>query len=144
HAAAVVEGGATAGLAISRAPAGQPVDDPAAQPPLSYGCRRRRDQEGRNTAQLASFVCDPLAREQARYPNDSGFTRPQAAGYDRALHTRRPRADLQGGEPARSADQEGQEGRAAEGRAAEVAPGVRAPSSSGGCGYFPQPRRRLA
>ena len=30
------------------------------------------------------------------------------------------------------------------GRTAEVVRGVRAPSSSGGCGYLPQPRRRLA
>src|SRR5262249_30621882 len=60
HAAAVVEGGATAGLAISGAAAGHPADDPATQPPLSYGCRGCRDQEGRNTAQLAPFVATHL------------------------------------------------------------------------------------
>src|SRR5262245_18802390 len=37
----VVEGGATAGLAVSRAAGGQPADDPAAQSPLPFGCRCR-------------------------------------------------------------------------------------------------------
>ena len=73
------------------------------------------------------------------YPDDPGSARPQAPRYDGALHTRRHRPDLQGGEPARPAGQERQKG-----RAAQVVRGPRAASSSGGCGYPPRPRCRLA
>jgi integrase/recombinase XerD len=119
---------------------GRPAVNPlTTRQPLPSGRQGCRDQEGCNAAQPASFFCDPPAREQARYPDDSGSSRPQATGYDRPLHARGHRPDLQGREPTRSAGQEGQEG-----RAAEVARGVRAPPSSGSCGYLPQPRCRLA
>src|SRR5262249_25184063 len=62
-------------------------------------------RKGATLHSLRHSFCNPPAREQARYPNDSGSARPQAAGYDRALHTRRHRSDLQGGEPTRSAEQ---------------------------------------
>jgi hypothetical protein len=54
YAAAVVESGSTAGLAVSRATGGQPADVPAAQSHLPFGCRGCRDQEGRNAAHLAA------------------------------------------------------------------------------------------
>ena len=53
-AAAVVEGGATAGLAVSRPAARQSADVPPAQSHLSSGSRGCRDQEGRNAAHLAA------------------------------------------------------------------------------------------
>jgi integrase/recombinase XerD len=107
--------------------------------PLTYRQLNRIFHLAAEAAEIRKGATLHTLRHSFATPDDPGAARPQASRYDGALHTRGHRPDLQGGEPARSAGQERQEG-----RAAQVVRSPGAASSSGGCGHPPRPRRRLA
>ena len=75
-AARLVEGGATAGLAVSRPRPGAANDDAPAQSRLP--CRRAdgRDQQACLASHVAAQLCDASARAEHRCPCDPGAGRP--------------------------------------------------------------------
>ena len=96
----LVEGGAAAGLAVSR-PRSGPADDHA---PAQSRLPRRRpdggDQQARLAAHLAAQLRHPPARAEHRCPGDPGAARSCQARHHGALYPRRHQDDQRGHEPA--------------------------------------------
>src|SRR5271165_925094 len=108
--ARMVEGGAAAGLALSRPEPDQSGDRAAAQPRRHRRQRSGGHLQARFSAYAAAQLCDPPARTGRRYSRNPGVVGAREARDDRALHPRRrqhgPRHQESAGPAGRQADEE--------------------------------------
>ena len=136
---------ATGTLAVSWPQAWQADDHPPAQPPVPSDGGRGWHQEAGDTAYPAPQLRNPPARARDRHSCDPGASRPFQIRGDGALHAGCHGHDLHRRKPVRPA-RSTRQGSKEKGQA--LAAGMtrrpHAPRSSGGRGYLPRPRSRLA
>src|SRR5208283_4660480 len=108
--ARMVEGGATAGLALSRPEPDQSGDRASAQPRRHRRQRPGWNLQARFSPYAAAQLCDPPARTGRRHSRDPGVVGAREARDDRALHPRRrqhgPRHQEPAGPAGRQPDEE--------------------------------------
>jgi len=112
----------------------------AAQPRLPHGGGGSGPGHLGHAAHPAAQLCHASAGEQHRRARDPGAARARQVGDDGTLRARRHQRPARGHEPARSAGA----AEVRDGEAAGIARSGCAPSCSGGRGYLPRPRCRLA